>query len=582
MKSLCLAATIALLAAPAHAYNLDGERWKTQPVTMQLQLGAPASPLIDGSVTWDAVAADALDLWNASLVNFRFAAVRGSTVAQSPTNRLNNVFFSPTIYGDAFGSRVLGITLLRFSSTNGISNGYTEADVIFNANVPWNSYRGPLRIASGTEFLNDLRRVALHEFGHALGLNHPDDIGQSVTAVMNALSGNLDTLAFDDINGAKALYDGGAAVGPPVFTTQPAAKTIALGSTVLFTSLASATPAPAYQWRLNGVAIAGATNANLVLVGASAAQAGAYTCLATNPAGSTPSATAVLTVQATANAGRIDNLSVLTTLAPGEPYFTVGTVIGGAGTSGAKPLLVRAVGPTLGAAPFGIGGTLPDPKLDFFSGQTVVATNDNWGTPAAGVPVLSAAFTTRQAFPFVSAASKDAAVFNPAIASGSYTVQVSDAAGGTGLVLAELYDNTAVAFTPATPRLVNVSVLKVVPAGGLITVGFNIGGTTARTVLIRAMGPTLATAFNVPGAMADPKLDLFPAGATAPTATNDNWGGDAQVLALNNAITFAPASAASKDAILLITLPPGGYTVQVSPVAGTPGGNVIAEVYEIP
>jgi hypothetical protein len=34
--------------------------------------------------------------------------------------------------------------------------------------------------------------------------------------------------------------------------------------------------------------------------------------------------------------------------------------------------------------------------------------------------------------------------------------------------------------------------------------------------------------------------------------------------------------------VLLVTLPPGGYTVQVGPATGTAGGSVIAEIYEIP
>ena len=414
----------------------------------------------------------------------------------------------------------------------------------------------------------------------------------TLNAVQAADAGSYTCVATNSAgtatSNAAALTVNAVVVGTaPIFTTQPQGKTIATGSTMVFTTVASGLPAPTYQWRQNGIPISGATLANLVLVGTTTGQAGVYTCVATSSAGTATSSSATLTVQATADAGRIDNLSVLTTLAAGEPYFTVGTVIGGAGTNGTKSLLVRAAGPTLGAAPFSIGGTLPDPKLDFFSGQTVVATNDNWGTPvgsgAASATALSAAFTTRQAFPFISTTSKDAAVFNPAIAAGSYTVQVSDAVGGTGLVIAELYDNTSTAFTATTPRLVNVSVLKVVPTGGLITLGFNIGGSTARTVLIRAMGPTLAPApFNVPNVMADPKLDLFPAGANTPSASNDNWGGDAQVLTINNTVTFAPLSTTSKDAILLITLPPGGYTVQVSPATGTAGGNVIAEVYEIP
>lgn len=143
----------------------------------------------------------------------------------------------------------------------------------------------------------------------------------------------------------------------------------------------------------------------------------------------------------------ITNLSILTNITAADPLFTVGTVIGGAGTNGSKALLIRAAGPSLTA--LGVNGALADPKLDVFSGQTVTASNDNWGGTAA----LNAAFVRVGAFGYGSATSRDAAVFNPALAAGGYTVQVSGVGGVTGAVIAELYDSTpASEFTATTPR----------------------------------------------------------------------------------------------------------------------------------
>ena len=124
--------------------------------------------------------------------------------------------------------------------------------------------------------------------------------------------------------------------------------------------------------------------------------------------------------------------------------------------------------------------------------------------------------------------------------------------------------------------------LKSIPAGGLLTAGFVIGGATAKTVLVRAIGPRLALApFGIGGAMVDPKLELF-FGQTV-IAANDNWSGDAALTLIANAVgAFAVTDAASKDAMLLVTLAPGNYTAQVTPVTGTAGGTAIVEVYEVP
>ena len=59
----------------------------------------------------------------------------------------------------------------------------------------------------------DLHRVAIHEFGHFWGLDHPDERGQTVPAIMNSAVSSIDRLQPDDINGITALYP---PVGGPV------------------------------------------------------------------------------------------------------------------------------------------------------------------------------------------------------------------------------------------------------------------------------------------------------------------------------------------------------------------------------
>ncbi len=84
----------------------------------------------------------------------------------------------------------------------------------------------------------------------------------------------------------------------PTITTQPISQTATVGGAVSFTTAASGTPAPTYQWRKDGVNLTGATNATLSLSNVQNADAGAYTVVASNAAGSVTSSAATLTVQA--------------------------------------------------------------------------------------------------------------------------------------------------------------------------------------------------------------------------------------------------------------------------------------------
>ncbi|MBI5769876.1 MAG: immunoglobulin domain-containing protein [Verrucomicrobia bacterium] len=392
----------------------------------------------------------------------------------------------------------------------------------------------------------------------------PTDAG-TYTVVVSNPSGSLTSSA------AVLTVNVPTTTTPVTFAAQPAAQVVTAGSTVVFN--APATGATSYQWNRNGTAVAGATSPMLVVNGATAAQAGTYTVVASNGATSVTSNAAALTLATAApvDIGHIVNLSILTPLALGET-MTMGTVLGGAGTVGNKALLARVAGPSL--APLGVAGVLPDPQMSLVAAgaSAPVATNNDW----LGAPSLSTAFAQVGAFAYMSSFSKDAALYQPALAPGGYSVLVSDATGAAGTVIAELYDETpSSAFTATTPRLINVSVLKNIATGATLTAGFVIGGTTSRTVLVRAIGPGLAQ-FGLSDFMADPKLVL-----SGVTASNDNWGGDPQITAAGNAVgAFAIAAAASKDAMLLVTLPPGAYTAQVS---GTgPGGTAIVEVYEVP
>ena len=127
----------------------------------------------------------------------------------------------------------------------------------------------------------------------------------------------------------------------------------------------------------------------------------------------------------------------------------------------------------------------------------------------------------------------------------------------------------------STSKLLNISTLAALNANGTISAGFVIGGTQAQTVVIRAIGPGL-TPLGVAGVLADPALEVF-SGQTV-IASNDDWSGT-QISTVSTQVGAFALTAGSKDAVVIKTLQPGNYTVQVTGKGAA--GNVIIEVYEV-
>ncbi|HEY1763581.1 MAG TPA: glycosyl hydrolase 53 family protein, partial [Opitutaceae bacterium] len=369
--------------------------------------------------------------------------------------------------------------------------------------------------------------------------------------------------------GMKAFTDSGVA---PYFAPEPASVTIATGGSVLLGGPATGYPVPAYQWTRNGSAIAGADGPSLLVRGVTPTNSGIYRRTAVNASGSA-SSTITLSVVATTDPGRLINLSTRAQVGSGANILIAGFVVGGAGTSGTESLLARGSGPAL--APFGVPGVLADPQLTLGGPAGVLATNDGWGGSAA----IVAAAASVGAFAWLDASSHDAAILD-ALPGGTYTAEIAGEDGDSGLALAEIYDETpAGSYTAATPRLINLSIRGQVGTGAeVLIVGFVIAGSTSKTVLIRATGPTLAE-FGISGALPDPELQVQWGGEQI--GGNSGWGGDTQIAAVAASVgAFAWSDPASLDSALLLTLTPGSYTAQVSGGSGDTG-IALVEVYEL-
>ena len=270
-------------------------------------------------------------------------------------------------------------------------------------------------------------------------------------------------------------------------------------------------------------------------------------------------------------ASRLASLASRTRTANGDQTAIAGFTIAG---TAAKPVLIRAAGPTL--ATLGVSGALTAPRLELYRGSTVINSNAGWST-APNATAIAASAGSSGAFPFP-AGSADSAILTT-LTPGGYTVFMSAGTGAAGVGLLEVYDLAAPAPGANLPSLATRAIAG--PGADALILGLTIAGPAPKRVLIRGAGPALAQ-FNLTGLLARPQLTLF-SGPT-PVLQNTGWSTSPDAAALSAAATqagafaFAPGSA---DTAMIVTLAPGAYTAQVSGIGDTTG-LALVEVYELP
>jgi hypothetical protein len=234
--------------------------------------------------------------------------------------------------------------------------------------------------------------------------------------------------------------------------------------------------------------------------------------------------------------------------------------------------------------PYGPTGTV------FITGVVYQDNNGN-GVYDAGEGIGGATVTIAGgSYYAVSSASGGYAIPVPAN-SGNWTVTAS--IGATTLSASAIVAGDSVKIDFAAPaalpgptgstRLVGISSRAFVGTGDSVLIaGFFVSGSGSEQVLVRGIGPALQ-AFGVSGTLAKPQLTVYDAGGNI-LASNAGWGTDpraAQIAATAAAVGAFALPNGSADSSLLLDLPPGGYTVQVSGVGGTTGNGMV-EVYEVP
>ncbi|WP_221032956.1 matrixin family metalloprotease [Actomonas aquatica] len=587
--ALCLTA----LAPTARAWVFAGHSWPDGDLLFHVNMDnndAPvisASQLLDRRTTWSAVLQDAFDVWNDELGRIQMVST-AMTETPAEDNGRNEIFFSNTVYGEAFGEGVLGITIRYGDTDNFYAIG--EADVIFNNTVErWNSYRGNLRSTS-----RDLRRVAIHELGHAIGFSHPDEAGQDVDAIMNSIVSDVDTLASDELEGTLIFY--GEALPTPAVTRAPLSQAVNVGDLVSLDFEIDGAPPGDEAGDTYGFAwyfpeyiydnlLFTFSDPTLFIGAAQPYDAGTYT-LEVGNANVLSSVETELTVNPVTVSPdtRLSNLSTRAFAGTGSQTLTVGFVVGG---TGSKRVLVRAVGPTLGAAPYNVAGTHANPRLTLVRSLdgTLVASNDDWQTNSTATATEIAEVTANAGGFELPEGSKDAVLLVD-LEPGVYTAQVEGDAGDEGLVIVEAYDVDA---PGGSSRLTNLSTRGYVGSGSDIMIaGLVVDGPGPRTYLIRAIGDTLRD-FNVAGVLDDTLLTVYRGQDVI--RVKDDWDDPIAhqplfVEAMQKVGAFpVPHDPEGinyrQESITLLTLHPGAYSLQVSGFGGLEGVALI-EVYDYP
>jgi hypothetical protein len=396
-----------------------------------------------------------------------------------------------------------------------------------------------------------------------------------------------------------------AADTPPravAIETSTTSAEVTMGTPVTLTATAMGAAPFAYQWLKDGRALPGQTEATLTFAAAQLEDTAGYTVLVSNPLGSaasgpfaltvtvpvvapppiTPPATtppATTTPPETTSPGStpppvvdtpplpaapeafLTNLSVRAQLDASQSELTLGFALN---TAAPKPLLLRAIGPTLEI--FGLSPLLANPQLEVFDAAgRRFASNDNWASTEAADFAAVGAFALPEG-------SRDAALAL-SLPAGPTTARISGEGGG--LVLAELYDPAPT----KTSKMVNLSARAGIGRGThALVAGFTVGGSGEKRVLIRALGPQLA-AFGLSDALADPVLTIYDQGGNK-LAENRSWEGALQ--ATFSSVGAAPLPLGSRDAALVIALAAGTSYTAVVRSADATQGEALLEIFELP
>jgi len=253
------------------------------------------------------------------------------------------------------------------------------------------------------------------------------------------------------------------------------------------------------------------------------------------------------------------NLSTRGVVSTGDNVLIGGFIITG---TDPKTMVLRALGPSLNGS--GLSGVLADPVLNLYdSSDALIATNDDWASDPDHLVVESNGLT-----PGSSVESATAQTLVP----GAYTVIVSGKNATQGIGLVELYDLSPL----SNSKLGNISTRGEVGIEDDVMIGgFIVGEVDNATVVVRALGPSLANQ-GISNPLPDPLLTIYDSNGTV-LVNNDNWLQDPNYLNVQER-GLAPSD--QLEAAIALHPPAGAYTAIVSGANGATGISLV-EVFDL-
>ena len=254
------------------------------------------------------------------------------------------------------------------------------------------------------------------------------------------------------------------------------------------------------------------------------------------------------------------NLSTRGLVGTGDNVLIGGFIVTG---TAPKSVVLRALGPSLSG--FGLSDVLANPVLSVYnSSGTLITSNDNWQSDPNHFVV--------EANGLAPANLLESAIART-LPPGAYTVIVRGKNPTAGIGLVELYDLSPLS---GNSKLVNMSTRGAVGTlDNVLISGFIVGDVESATVVVRALGPSLAS-FGVSGVLSDPILTIYDSTGTA-IASNDNWLDDVNWIDVRKNALSPPNE---RESALVLHLPAGAYTAVVSGANGGTGV-ALAEVYTL-